>query len=51
MSVTSRSLEDLMAFTTALNAHGFKNIKVGGEQKSADGRLLTPISTTYERTF
>ncbi len=49
MSVTSRSLEDLEAFITALNARGFKNIKVGGEQRSEDGRVLTPISTTYER--
>lgn len=49
MSVTSRSLVDLEAFITALNARGFKNIKVGGEQRSEDGRILTPISTTYER--
>lgn len=49
MSVTSRSLADLEAFITALNARGFKNIKVGGEQRSEDGRLLTPITTTYER--
>ena len=49
MRVTSRSLEDLMAFITALTAHGFKNIKVGGEQRSDDGRLLSEISTTYER--
>ncbi len=49
MSVTSRSLADLEAFITALNARGFKNIKVGGEQRSEDGRVLTPISTTYER--
>jgi len=49
MSVTSRSLADLEAFITALNARGFKNIKVGGEQRSEDGRVLTPISATYER--
>jgi hypothetical protein len=49
MRVTSRSLEDLMAFTTALNARGFKNIKVGAEQRSEDGRLLSEISATYER--
>ena len=49
MRVTSRSLDDLMAFITALTAHGFKNIKVGGEQRSNDGRLLSEISTTYER--
>ncbi len=49
MRVTSRSLDDLMAFTTALNARGFKNIKVGAEQRSEDGRLLSEISATYER--
>jgi Tfp pilus assembly protein PilN len=49
MSVTSRNLDDLGAFITALNARGFKNILVGGEQRSQDGRVLTPISTTYER--
>ncbi len=49
LQVTSRSLEDLMAFITGLNAHGFRNIKVGGEQRSEDGRVLSPISTTYER--
>jgi len=48
MRVTSRSLEDLMAFITALTAGGFKNIKVGGEQRSADGRLISEITTTYE---
>lgn len=49
MRVTSRSLEDLMAFTTALNARGFRNIQVGAEQRSEDGRLLSEISATYER--
>jgi hypothetical protein len=49
MRVTSRSLDDLMAFITALTANGFKNIKVGGEQRSDDGRLISEISTTYER--
>ncbi len=49
MRVTSRSLEDLMTFITGLTAHGFKNIQVGGEQRSDDGRLLSEISTTYER--
>jgi len=49
MRVTSRSLEDLMAFTTALNASGFKNIQVGAEQRSEDGRLISEISATYER--
>jgi hypothetical protein len=49
MRVTSRSLDDLMAFITALTANGFKNIQVGGEQRSDDGRLISEISTTYER--
>ena len=49
MRVTSRSLDDLTAFLTALNARGFKNILVGGEQRSEDGRLISEISTTYER--
>jgi len=49
MRVTSRSLEDLTAFITALTARGFKNIQVGGETRSEEGRLLAEISTTYER--
>jgi len=49
MSVISRNLDDLGAFITALNARGFRNILVGGEQRSQDGRVLAPISTTYER--
>jgi Tfp pilus assembly protein PilN len=49
MRVTSRSLEDLMAFITALTARGFKRIEVGGEQRSEDGRLLSEITATYER--
>jgi Tfp pilus assembly protein PilN len=48
--VTSRSLEDLIAFITALNARGFKNIRVGGETRSAEGRLLAEVAATYERT-
>jgi hypothetical protein len=49
MRVISRNLEDLMAFTTALNAGGFKSIQVGAEQRSEDGRLISEITTTYER--
>lgn len=49
MRVSSRNLEDFTAFKTALNERGFKNIKVGNEQRSADGRLLSEISATYER--
>jgi Tfp pilus assembly protein PilN len=49
MRVSSRGLDDLTAFITALTARGFKDIKVGGEQKDAAGRLLSEFSTTYER--
>jgi hypothetical protein len=49
MRVTSRSLEDLLAFINALTGRGFKDVKVGGEQRSEDGRLLSEISATYER--
>jgi Tfp pilus assembly protein PilN len=49
MRVMSRSLDDLLAFITALTAHGFKDPKVGGEQRSEDGRLISEISATYER--
>ncbi|RPJ01018.1 MAG: hypothetical protein EHM31_01675 [Candidatus Aminicenantes bacterium] len=49
MRVSSRGLDDLTAFITALTARGFKNIQVGGEQKDAAGRLLSEFSTTYER--
>jgi len=49
--VTSRSLEDLMAFITNLTARGFKNIKVGGETRSEEGRLIAEIDLNYERTL
>jgi Tfp pilus assembly protein PilN len=49
MRVTSRSLDDLLAFITALTAHGFEDPKVGGEQRSEDGSLISEISATYER--
>ena len=49
MRVTSRSLDDLLAFLNNLGAGGFKNIKAGGEQRSDDGRLIAEISATYER--
>jgi Tfp pilus assembly protein PilN len=48
MRLISRSLRDLQAFITAINASGFKNIEVGAEQRDEDGRLLSEISTTYE---
>jgi Tfp pilus assembly protein PilN len=49
MRVTSRSLDDLLDFITALTAHGFRDPKVGGEQRSEDGRLISEITATYER--
>ncbi len=49
MRVTSRGLDDLTAFITALYAGGFKNVLVGGEQRDAGGRLISEITTTYER--
>jgi Tfp pilus assembly protein PilN len=49
MRVTSRSLEDLLAFITALTAHGFKDPKVGGVQKDEASRLISEITATYER--
>jgi hypothetical protein len=51
MRVTSRSLEDLLAFINALTARGFKNIEVGGETRSDDGRLIAEIALTYERAL
>ncbi len=49
MRVTSRSLDDLLAFLDNLGAGGFKNIKAGGDQRGEDGRLIAEISATYER--
>jgi hypothetical protein len=51
MRVTSRSPNDLAAFITALYAHGFTNVRVGGEQRSDDGRVLSEITATYERAL
>ena len=51
MRVTSRSLDDLLAFITDLTARGFKNIQVFGETRSEEGRLITEISLTYERAL
>ena len=51
MRVTSRSMSDLTSFITALYAHGFTNVRVGGEQRSDDGRLLSEITATYERAL
>jgi hypothetical protein len=49
--VTSRSLDDLMAFITNLTARGFKNIQVGGELRTDDGRLITEMDLRYERVL
>jgi Tfp pilus assembly protein PilN len=51
LRVTSRSLDDLSSFITALTAGGFKDIKVGGEQRSEDGRLIAEIDLRYERAL
>jgi Tfp pilus assembly protein PilN len=49
MRVTSRSQDDLLAFITALMAHGFRDPKVGGVQKDEASRLISEITATYER--
>jgi Tfp pilus assembly protein PilN len=49
MRVTSRSLDDLMAFITALYANGFTKVTEGGETRDVSGRILSEISATYER--
>lgn len=49
LRVTSRSLEDLLAFINGLTARGFRDIQVYGETRSEDGRLVTEISLTHER--
>jgi hypothetical protein len=49
MRVMSRSQDDLLAFITALMAHGFRDPKVGGVQKDEASRLISEITATYER--
>lgn len=51
MRVTSRSLEDVLAFINNLTARGFKNIQVFGDRRSEDGRIITEMSLTYERAL
>ncbi|MCX6568348.1 MAG: hypothetical protein NT147_04785 [Candidatus Aminicenantes bacterium] len=51
LRVTSRSLDDLLALIDNLSAQGFKGIQVFGESRSVDGRLITEISLTYERSL
>jgi hypothetical protein len=49
--VTSRSLDEFMAFIDNLAARGFKNIQVGDETRSDEGRLIMEIDLKYERVF
>jgi Tfp pilus assembly protein PilN len=51
LRVTSRDLDDLRTLIDNLNARGFKNIQVFGETRADDGRLITEISLTYERSL
>jgi Tfp pilus assembly protein PilN len=49
--VTSRSLEEFMTFIDNLAARGFKNIQVGDETRSDEGRLIMEIDLRYERAL
>ena len=49
MRVTSRSLDDLMAFITALYHNGFTKVSEGGETRDEGGRVLSEITAGYER--
>ena len=49
--VTSRSLEEFMTFIDNLTARGFKNIQVGDETRSDEGRLIMEIDLRYERAL
>jgi Tfp pilus assembly protein PilN len=49
MRVTSRSLDDLMAFITALYHNGFTKVSEGGETRDEGGRVLSEITAIYER--
>jgi hypothetical protein len=40
-----------MAFINDLTARGFKNILVGGETRSDEGRLIAEIDLRYERAL
>ena len=51
MRVTSRGLDDVLAFINNLTARGFKNIQVFGDRRSEDGRTITEMSLTYERAL
>ncbi len=49
--VTSRGREDLSTFITNLVARGFKDIKVAGELRTDEGRLIAEIDLRYERAL
>ncbi len=49
MRVTSRSLDDLKAFITALYANGFTKVNEGGEERDAGGRILSEFTAIYAR--
>ncbi|HDT14305.1 MAG TPA: hypothetical protein ENO03_08125 [Candidatus Aminicenantes bacterium] len=49
MRVSSRTMDDITAFITALNAQDFEGIQLSGEQRDRDGRYLMEIRATYER--
>jgi Tfp pilus assembly protein PilN len=49
MRVTSRSLNDLLAFINALYANGFSKITEGGEIRDEGGRILSEMTAIYER--
>lgn len=51
MRVTSRGLDDVLAFINNLTARGFKNIQVFGDRRSEDGRTITEMSLSYERAL
>jgi len=51
MRVTSRSVQDLMDFITALTARGFKKITLGGEDRDEGGRIISELTTIYERAL
>ncbi|MCX6570893.1 MAG: hypothetical protein NT006_05655 [Candidatus Aminicenantes bacterium] len=51
LRVTSRSLDDLVTLINNLSAGGFKDIRPSGEFRNEDGRLITEISLTYERSL
>jgi len=51
LRVTSRNLDDVRELIDNLNARGFKNIQVFGDTRADDGRVITEISLSYERSL